>query len=66
MERIEKINKLLENTIKEQEKENVTIINCYKAENIKNNIQEILDLHDNIINTSGKHKIKEVISFCKD
>lgn len=62
-ERIEEINNLLENTLDINQKENITIVNCYKTKDIKNNIEEILNTHSNIINTSGKHNIKDVISF---
>jgi len=65
-ERIKQINNLLEENLNTQQKKMTTIVNCYEADNIKNDIEEILNIHDNIINTSGEHSINEVISFYKN
>lgn len=62
-EKIEKMNQLLEEELEEKEK--ITLVNCYEASEIQNNIEEILNKHDNIINTSGEHPINEVFSFFK-
>lgn len=64
-ERIKQINNLLEKELNAQQKEVTTIVNCFEADNIKNDIQEILDTHENIINTSGEHKTNEVFHLKK-
>lgn len=64
-ERIKQINNLLEKELNAQQKEVTTIVNCFETDNIKNDIQEILDTHENIINTSGEHKINEVFHLKK-
>ena len=60
-EYIEIVNK---NIIKylEKNKNNlkIKIVNCYEVIEFNNNIQEILDKHDKILNTSGERKIEEI------
>lgn len=59
-ERIQEVNDQLEEELSDEEKERTTIINCYDVTKTKENVQEILGQHQNIINTSGKHEIEEV------
>lgn len=62
-ETINHVNDILEQELNSKEKGNVTIVNCYDVTEMEDNVQEILEQHDNIINTSGKHPIKEVFHF---
>lgn len=56
---IEIVNK---NILKYLEKNNlkIKIVNCYEVTEFNNNIQEILDAHDKILNTSGEREIEEI------
>lgn len=65
-ERIEEINQLLEKEMDPEEKENTTILNCYDAIQTKESIEEILNKHQSIMNTSGEHTIGEVFSFLEN
>ena len=38
----------------------INIINCYEITQFNNNIRDILEIHDDILNTSGKREIEEV------
>lgn len=55
----ETINKIMKN-IKNTKNMIVKIINCYKVNDFKENIREILDNHDAIFNTSGEHKKEDI------
>lgn len=63
-ERIEYINKNIDKWIQKQEKriarKQIRIINCYEVTEFNENLQEILDKHDKILNTSGIHEIEEM------
>ncbi len=63
-ERIEYINKNIERWIKKSEKKlkrkEIKIINCYEVTEFNQDLQEILDSHDKILNTSGIHNIEEM------
>lgn len=41
-------------------KNNIKIINCYEVIEFKGSIQEILDYHDKMLNTSGEKEITDV------
>lgn len=62
--RIDEINKSIDKYIQKQEKKlirkEIKIINCYDINEFNENLQEILDKHDKILNTSGIHEIYEV------
>lgn len=60
---IEQYNKKLEkyfetNLIKNE----IKIINCYEVLEFNGNLQQILDAHDKILNTSGEKEIKDVFA----
>ena len=55
----ENIQKYLEKN-KNQVKGKVTIINCYGIVEFNGSIEEILDRHDKILNTSGEKEITEI------
>ena len=38
----------------------IMIINCYEVSEFNQSLQEILDNHDKILNTSGIHEIEEI------
>lgn len=65
-ERIEYINKNIDKWISKQERKiarkQIKIINCYEVTEFNENLQEILDRHDKILNTSGIHEIQEMYS----
>ena len=65
-DRIEYINKNIDKYIQKQEKKlkrkEIRIINCYEVNEFNENMQEILDKHDKILNTSGIHEISEMYS----
>lgn len=42
---------------------NVKIIHCYNIEEIKNNINDIIDLYPKILNTTGEHSTQKVYSY---
>lgn len=46
--------------ILEAKKLEITIIDCYEVMQFNNNIQQILQEHDKILNTSGEKEIEEV------
>ncbi len=65
-ERIECVNiginkwlKRAENKITNKE---IKIVNCYEVTEFNEGLQEILDKHDKILNTSGIHEIEEMYS----
>lgn len=39
---------------------NINIINCYEVSEFNSNINNILDEHDYIINTSGEYPVEEM------
>lgn len=63
-ETIENINKSIERWIKKSEKKiqrkQIKIINCYEVTEFNKDLNEILDKHDKILNTSGIHEIEEM------
>ena len=65
-DRIDYINKNIDKWMQKQERKlkrkEIKIINCYEVTEFNNNLQEILDKHDKILNTSGIHEIEEMYS----
>lgn len=65
-DRIEYINRNINKWMQRQERKlqrkEVKIINCYEVTEFNDNLQEILDKHDKILNTSGIHEIQEMYS----
>lgn len=63
-EKIEYINKSIEKWFKKSEKKlqrkQIKIINCYEVTEFNQSLNEILDGHDKILNTSGIHEIEEM------
>lgn len=63
-ERIEIINGNIDRWMQKQDRKlqrkNIKIINCYEVTEFNENLQEILDKHDKILNTSGIHEIEEL------
>ena len=63
-DRIEYINKNIEKWIRKSEKKlkkkEIKIINCYEVTEFNQDLNEILDKHDKILNTSGIHEIEEM------
>ena len=63
-ERIEIINSNIDRWMQKQDRKlqrkNIRIINCYEVTEFNENLQEILDKHDNVLNTSGIHDIEEI------
>lgn len=63
-DRIEYINKNIDKWIQKQDKKisrkQIKIINCYEVTEFNENLQDILDKHDKILNTSGIHEIDEL------
>ena len=63
-DRIEYINKNIDKWIKKSEKKlkkkDIRIINCYEVTEFNNSLNDILDKHDKILNTSGIHDIEEM------
>lgn len=58
---IEKQNRKLIRYIESKNiKQSIKIVNCYEVIEFNGNIQEILDAHDKILNTSGEKEITEV------
>ena len=43
----------------------ITIVNCYEIIEFNGSINEILDSHDKILNTSGEKEIEEVFDEYK-
>ena len=62
--RIEYINRNISKWTEKQEKKiarkQIRIINCYEVTEFNENLQDILDKHDKILNTSGIHEIQEL------
>lgn len=50
----------INNQIKEKEIKNVTIIDCYKFEDIKDDIDNIINKYDKSLNTLGKSQFKKI------
>ena len=61
---IQEINNIL-NNILDNNRDNIQIINCYKVLEFDDDINEILDKHKYILNTSGIHKINEIFEDYK-
>ena len=63
-DRIEYIGKNIDKWIKKSEKKlkkkEIKIINCYEVTEFNKDLEEILDKHDKILNTSGIHEIEEM------
>lgn len=63
-EYIEIVNNIINEYLKENEKEcediNVFIMDFFDAEEIKDEMKEILNEHNIIFNTSGEHKVEEI------
>lgn len=61
------IKKWIDKNINKIEKMNIhiNIIDCYEIVQINNNINEILDKHDKILNTSGEKEINEIFEGYK-
>ena len=62
---MKEINKLLNKFLKENINNKERIINCYKVSEFDDNINEILDEHEYIFNTSGIHRIEDVFKDYK-
>lgn len=62
--RIEYINKNIDKWLKKSEKKikhkEIKIINCYEVTEFNQDLNEILNEHDKILNTSGIHEIEEM------
>ncbi len=56
------VSKFIEKNIDEilKRKANISIINCYEVTEFNENLNEILDEHDLVLNTSGEKQIEEV------
>lgn len=52
-------NEIIEKVVKDLKQSKITIINCYKTSE-NEEIEEILDKHDYVLNTSGIKQIEEV------
>ena len=65
-DRIEYINRNIDKWMQKAERKvkrkDIKIINCYEITEFNENLQEILDKHDKILNTSGIHEIEEMYS----
>lgn len=63
-DRIDYINKNIDKWMQRQERKlkrkEIKIINCYEVDEFNKSLQEILDNHDKILNTSGIHEIEEL------
>ena len=66
-EYINLVNKNIEKWLKKTNKniKNITINNCYEVIQFNANINEILDKHDKILNTSGEQEIEEIFAGYK-
>lgn len=64
-EYIERVNKSLEKYIKNNEKLNIKIINCYEVSGFNKNIKDVLNEHDKILNTAGEKNIEDVFEDYK-
>ena len=54
------IEKFLKENAKKYKKVNIKIIDCFEVSEFNLNMQEILHMHDKILNTSGEREICEV------
>ena len=60
-EYIKTVNKNIERSIEKNKiKNNIKIIDCYEVMEFNEGIQEILDEHDKILNTSGEKEINDI------
>lgn len=57
------INKIVKENINKIK--DIKIINCYSIGEFNENVNQILDSHDTIFNTSGEHKIEDVFKGYK-
>ena len=57
---VREINKQIKKYKKENEAEEIVLINCFNIVEFNKNIIEILDNTDKILNTSGEHEIEEI------
>lgn len=56
------INKWIERNERKIKRKEIKIINCYEVTEFNKNLQDILDKHDKVLNTSGIHEIEEMYS----
>jgi len=65
-ERIDYINKNISKWLEKNERKikrkEIKIINCYEVTEFNKSLQDILDKHDKVLNTSGMHEIEEMYS----
>ena len=63
-DRIDYINRNIDKWMQKQarklKRKEIMIINCYEVSEFNQSLQEILDNHDKILNTSGIHEIEEI------
>lgn len=57
---IEKVNELLERQLKENKNGRLKIVNCYEIADFNGNINDVLNIHDKVLNTAGEKSIEEV------
>ena len=62
---IEDVNIHIEKYIKNIDELNIKIVNCYEITQYDGSINEILDSHDKVLNTSGEKEIYEVFEDYK-
>ena len=60
MNYINRVNEMLEKNAKQHPNKTFKIINCFEVSDFNCNINEILETHDKILNTSGEKDIEEV------
>ena len=60
MNYINRVNEMLEKNAKQHPNKKFKIINCFEVSDFNGNINEILETHDKILNTSGEKEIEEV------
>lgn len=57
---LDKTNQNIEKWYQNQKTAKVKIVNCYEVTEFNSHIQEVLDYHDKILNTSGEREICEI------
>lgn len=60
MNYIEKMNEII-NKINQETDKNITILNCYDIEEVKNEVKDIINQHEKILNTLGEKDKEEYI-----
>lgn len=64
---INEVNKKISNYVEKNNIcQNIKIINCYEVTNFENNFDEILNLHNKVLNTTGERKIEDVFNGYKN